>query len=74
MNLEAMLEPADSSVNVTKIQPPYWVNTMLSIGKFLSLILVLYEQCSFNGVIIFRIDKLPNKNVKHPAGIEGVFF
>ena len=50
-----------------------WVNTMLSIGKFLSLILVLYVQCSFNGVIIFRIDKLPNKNVKHP-GIKGVFF
>ena len=24
MNLEAMLEPANSYENVTKIQPPYW--------------------------------------------------
>ena len=32
MNLEAMLEPADSSENVTKIQPPYSLDRQMTKG------------------------------------------
>ena len=33
MNLEAMLEPANSSDNVTKIQPPYWYYFLFVMGS-----------------------------------------